>query len=355
MKSNEVLLEEKKKMIVDAGLRLHESGLIARTWGNISYRIDDSSFLITPSGRSYLTLTPEEIVTIKISDLSYDGEIKPSSEKGVHAKVYSLFPDMNFVIHTHQINASAISATGLRTFHVHEGYSTLNASVHIAEYALPGTKKLMAHVERALKLSSGQAVIMENHGALCFGKSYEEAFETAEALEYASQDFIYEQYHKKSGYQDQDDSRLSHFAISKYLGTLSKYKEINTVTDLNSDEILNASVHKSYKSNPFKILVQSPEIMALSQYDYKLKPFLDDYAQIAGHNVVMVKNLGAICYGRDENEAQAVALVTQKNGKAFIAAALFENVKPIHPIESLLMRLVYKTKYSKQAENKGGI
>ena len=66
-----------KQLVVDAGKMLVSSGLIARTWGNVSCRISESEFVITPSGRAYETLTPEEIVTVKIDDLSYEGDIKP--------------------------------------------------------------------------------------------------------------------------------------------------------------------------------------------------------------------------------------------------------------------------------------
>ena len=74
-----------KELVIKAGKELVASGLIARTWGNISCRISDTQFVITPSGRAYETLTPEEIVLVNIEDLEYDGEIKPSSEKGIHA------------------------------------------------------------------------------------------------------------------------------------------------------------------------------------------------------------------------------------------------------------------------------
>ena len=70
-----------KKAVLAAGVKLVEAGLIARTWGNVSCRVDEDSFIITPSGRSYRSLTPADLVQVKISDLSYEGEIKPSSEK----------------------------------------------------------------------------------------------------------------------------------------------------------------------------------------------------------------------------------------------------------------------------------
>ena len=95
-------LEEAKKLVVAAGKKLVESGLIARTWGNVSARISDTQFVITPSGRAYETLTPEEVVVVNIEDCSYEGDIKPSSEKGVHAAAYRHHPTVDFVIHTHQ-------------------------------------------------------------------------------------------------------------------------------------------------------------------------------------------------------------------------------------------------------------
>ena len=43
-------LQEAKKLVIEAGLRLLKEGLIVRTWGNISARISGEQFVITPSG-----------------------------------------------------------------------------------------------------------------------------------------------------------------------------------------------------------------------------------------------------------------------------------------------------------------
>ena len=104
--------------VVRAGKLLCERGLIQRTWGNVSCRIDEESFVITPSGRDYMGLTPDDIVLVKISDLSYEGDIKPSSEKGVHAACYRLRSDVNFVIHTHQTMASVAGLKGYDINHL---------------------------------------------------------------------------------------------------------------------------------------------------------------------------------------------------------------------------------------------
>ena len=142
-------IDEAKNLVIKAGKNLIEKGLIARTWGNISARISDGVFVITPSGKAYESLTPDDIVAVNISDCSCEGKIKPSSEKGVHAKVYAIHPEVNFVIHTHQSYASAISLTESREIEIKEE-SIIGDTVPIASYGLFGSKKLIRGVERAM-------------------------------------------------------------------------------------------------------------------------------------------------------------------------------------------------------------
>ena len=62
-------LTEAKKQVIKAGIELSQSGLIARTWGNVSCRTDEEHFVITASGRNYLTLTEEEVIEVNMEDL----------------------------------------------------------------------------------------------------------------------------------------------------------------------------------------------------------------------------------------------------------------------------------------------
>ena len=164
---------EARALVIEAGHRLLENKLISRTWGNISARISEDSFVITPSGRAYDTLKPEELVEVKISDLSYGGDIKPSSEKGIHAAAYALRPDADFVIHTHQFYASAVCADGKDT-----------DFAPCAAYGLPGTGKLKDNVAESIKSNPDKKMfLMARHGAVCLGESFEDAFALAEELE----------------------------------------------------------------------------------------------------------------------------------------------------------------------------
>ena len=163
-----------KQLVIDAGLNLVKCGLIARTWGNVSCRIDENSFVITPSGIAYENLTPEKIVLVNIADCSYEGDVKPSSEKKVHASVYAMRPDANFVIHTHQTYASAVGAVGCDiNYMTDEGAEIIGPGVTVAAYGLPGTKRLNNGVRAALERCPSKAIILSHHGAVCFGADYD--------------------------------------------------------------------------------------------------------------------------------------------------------------------------------------
>ena len=45
-----------KELVVRAGKQLVESGLIARTWGNVSCRVSDTQFVITPPAAGHMKL-----------------------------------------------------------------------------------------------------------------------------------------------------------------------------------------------------------------------------------------------------------------------------------------------------------
>ena len=164
---------EARALVIEAGHKLLQTELVSRTWGNISARISDTEFIITPSGRDYETLLPEELVKVKIADLSYAGNIKPSSEKGIHADAYSLRRDVHFVIHTHQLYASAVGVENRDL-----------PFAPCAGYGLPGTGTLRRAVCDVIAANSeSRSFLMTKHGALCLGESFDDAFRLVQELE----------------------------------------------------------------------------------------------------------------------------------------------------------------------------
>lgn len=189
--------QEIRKNITDAVHRLVDEKLAARSWGNISARLSGSEFIITPSGKAYSGMKESDLVKVKIADLSWEGEFKPSSEKGVHAAVYKNRADAAFVIHTHQDYASAVCAAGEDV--VLPGGMLLPCAV----YAAPGTDELVERLSEKLKeYPSAKAFLLSNHGTVFFGKDSDEVFELALSVENKCKEL----FERTAGNGEEDDS-----------------------------------------------------------------------------------------------------------------------------------------------------
>ncbi|MCC8022536.1 MAG: class II aldolase/adducin family protein [Clostridiales bacterium] len=402
-------LQEAKRIVVEAGKKLVETGLIARTWGNVSARISDTQFVITPSGRAYETLTPEEIVTVNIADCEYEGEIKPSSEKGIHADAYRLRPDVDFVIHTHQVKASVISPTGLTIRKVYPDLAqVLGDVIPSAEYGMPSTGKLRRGVEEAMEAYPDcKAFIMKHHGALCLGKDYDESFAVAEALEKACDRVIKENYMKRAWVDTFDETEMRNYYLNQAGSGMSMPDSIGDfgsseragdhfllTIDGKTIEItvdgcvavlglapkvakVHAAIYRNSDVTHIKHMA-SPDAVAVSCTGQDIRPMLDDFAQIAGptvknvpwvegdtdrctdgivkalkgRNAVFIQGPGALCTGSSQSDADAVELVMAKGCETEIGANLFMRPNRISPLECRLMRTIYVTQYSKKAAEK---
>lgn len=171
--------------IVAMGRRLIAKQLVAGSWGNISCLTDEDTLAITPSGRGYETLTDEDVVLLDRRGEVVAGKHVPSSESRLHVAIYAACPEARAVIHTHSVYASALAA-------MHEDVPALiedivqicGGRVRCARYALPGTQELANAAVEALQ--GQKAALLANHGAVCWGKSLEDALIVAEVLEKAA-------------------------------------------------------------------------------------------------------------------------------------------------------------------------
>ncbi len=178
-----------KQEIISAGLQLLQKGLVSRTFGNISIRLNNEQMLITPSGRKYDDLRLSDIVAVNIHSGRFAGKIHPSSEYKLHAAIYENRPEINAVIHTHQQNASTISVARKTLPSILDDQAQLiGEDVRVAEYADSSSDKLVENVVRAIE--NRMAAMMANHGAICIGRDIEEAFVVSQVLEKAAKAFI---------------------------------------------------------------------------------------------------------------------------------------------------------------------
>jgi L-fuculose-phosphate aldolase len=182
-------LETLKNVVIESGKRLLSEGLVSRTWGNVSVRVDENLMLITPSGRNYNDLNINDIVLVNYHTSKYEGSIKPSSERELHCEIYRTRKEINAVIHTHQMNASTVAAARREVPPILDDMvQIIGPTVRCADYALPSTKRIVTKTVKALK--GRMAALMANHGAVCIGRDMEEAFVVCQVLEKACKAFI---------------------------------------------------------------------------------------------------------------------------------------------------------------------
>ena len=179
------MYEDLKKKVIDYGKKLDRYGLIALSGGNISCRLENDLFLVTPSGMIYEELEPSDICVVDKDGEVVEGKRKPSVDTKALLYVYNHLPDVNAVFHTHQPYATAL---GLVSDRIDCDLTTLantaKGHVNVAPYASAASIDMgIAAVDY---LDGKLAVVLKNHGVLTVGKDLKEAFYAAVYLEEAA-------------------------------------------------------------------------------------------------------------------------------------------------------------------------
>ena len=131
-----------RKEIIKTGILILEKGLVQGTGGNISRRTE-KGILITPSGMDYRTLTCEDIVLLAPDGKVLEGTRVPSIERSLHLRIYRSRADINAVIHTHSVYATAIAAARQPLCPITDNQvAVFGGTVPVADYAPIGTQEL---------------------------------------------------------------------------------------------------------------------------------------------------------------------------------------------------------------------
>jgi len=174
-----------RREIVRVCRRLYERGLIAGGEGNVSARLDAGTILVTPAGASKIDVGEDDLVVVDRTGKRVAGSGRPSSELGVHLRIYQLRRDVKAVVHAHPPFATAFAVAGedLMTPVLPEILVQIGG-VPLVPYATPGSPALADAVEPFLRLHD--AFLMANHGATSYGSTLSIAHQRMESLEHAA-------------------------------------------------------------------------------------------------------------------------------------------------------------------------
>jgi len=188
---------ELKKEVIKYAQKLNSTNLSPLRSGNVSVRATQDGvegFLLTPSGKRYETLIPEDIVFLALKE-KYDNlklfntGLNPSSEWRFHQDIYLKKIEAKAIVHAHSPHATAVSSHGksIPAFHYMVALAG-GDDIKCSEYATFGTDELSINILKALE--KRKACLMSNHGQVAFGTNLKQAFELAEEVENICHQYI---------------------------------------------------------------------------------------------------------------------------------------------------------------------
>jgi L-fuculose-phosphate aldolase len=177
-----------RKEIVYTNRVCVDSGLIRSSDGNISIRLDDDHFLVTPAGLYKRRLKSKQLLIVNHQGeiIKGKGDLKPSSELLMHLEAYRQREDIGAVLHAHPPYSTVLTMAGIPyPNNIVPEIPILLGEVATAPYATPGTQELAHSISDPIKTHN--AILLSNHGSLTVEKNLEEALLALERMELAAQ------------------------------------------------------------------------------------------------------------------------------------------------------------------------
>lgn len=177
-------ISEIKDQICDVCHKMWQLGWVAANDGNVTAKLDDGTFLATPTGMSKSFITPDKLILINGQGevLEAAEGLRPSSEIKMHLRCYEKRPDVNSVIHAHPPGATgfAVAHRSMDMYNMIEDVAAIG-SVPLTPYGTPSTSEVPDAIEPYL--DEHDVMLLENHGALAVGSDVITAFYRMESLE----------------------------------------------------------------------------------------------------------------------------------------------------------------------------
>lgn len=176
--------QQLREQICDICQKMWQLGWVAANDGNVTAKIDDNTFLATPTGMSKSFITPEKLIVVnkKGEIIRAEAGYRPSSEIKMHLRCYEERDDVGAVVHAHPPTATGFALAGipLDTYSLIESAITIG-SVPITPFGTPSTMEVPDAITPYLQ--EHDALLLENHGALTMGSDLVTAYYRMETLE----------------------------------------------------------------------------------------------------------------------------------------------------------------------------
>jgi L-ribulose-5-phosphate 4-epimerase len=188
------MLDGLKEEVFKANLDLVKNGLVIHTWGNVSGRdLKSGLIIIKPSGVSYDSMEPADMVVLDIQGNVIEGKFKPSTDAPTHLLLYSTWATIGGIVHTHSTYATSWAQAGkaipsLGTTHADHFYGEVPCTRPLTDTEIEkdyeiNTGKVIIEKLGTVNPLDMPSVLVHSHGPFCWGTNTGNAVYNAVTLE----------------------------------------------------------------------------------------------------------------------------------------------------------------------------
>jgi L-ribulose-5-phosphate 4-epimerase len=188
------MLETLKTEVFKANLDIVSNGLVIHTWGNVSARdYNTGMIVIKPSGVSYTSMKPGDMVVIDPDGKVVEGKYKPSTDAPTHVLLYKKWEAIGGIVHTHSSYATAWAQAGraippFGTTHADHFNGDVPCTRSLTDSEIAGdyevnTGKIIIERMGTLDPLTIPSVLVNSHGPFCWGTDAGNAVYNAISLE----------------------------------------------------------------------------------------------------------------------------------------------------------------------------
>jgi L-fuculose-phosphate aldolase len=184
-----------RQQLVETAAAIVKSGAISMSGhGNISIRVPGRDEFIYTAASSLANFQDQHIARLRLDGSVVEGEVSPMSAAviSMHLAIYEEKPDTGCVLHTHSPFATAFAVANrpIEGWTEAFGIFGLEDGVPLAGYGARGSDQAIDNIKSVLTPKT-RAILLANHGILCFHDTPAQTVQTNVIIEEAAQAALY--------------------------------------------------------------------------------------------------------------------------------------------------------------------
>lgn len=189
-------IKQLQESVYEANIALVKYGLVILTWGNVSgIDREQGLFAIKPSGMSYASMTPGDMVVVDMDGNVVEGHLRPSSDMPTHLALYKAFEGVGSIAHTHSRYATSWAQCScdvpcLGTTHADAFYGPVPCTRSLSREEIEheyekntGLVIIETFSRRTIDPLAVPAVLVSQHGPFAWGETVSKCVDSAVTLE----------------------------------------------------------------------------------------------------------------------------------------------------------------------------